>query len=185
MWYVLKDRYLKRRNIKHVHIFAGKLHGSVADLQKHLFEVHGMDKPPETSEGAAKKDNKIVVVMANQSDIATKIHEDIAIKEEPIDSEENVTSASKNEYAEKPDVNFGALVTLENGQTLVLNNKTNKYEKAPESNEDEKQKCDLCDMVLNNKEELQKHLDERRNILYTCDLCSFKACTLEGLIGKY
>ena len=166
-----------------IFFFAGKLHGSVADLQKHLFDVHGMDKPPEASEGAAKEGNKIVVVMAKQSEIATKIHEDIAIKEEPVD-EDNVPSTSGKEYAEKPDVNFGALVTLENGQTLVLNNKTNKYEKPSESNEDEKQKCDLCDMVLNDKEELQKHLDERRNILYTCDLCSFKACTLEGLIGK-
>ena len=76
-----------------------------------------MDKPPEASEGAAKEGNKIVVIMAKQSEIATKIHEDIAIKEEPVD-EDSGPSTSGKEYAEKPDLNFGALVTLETDKHL-------------------------------------------------------------------
>ena len=53
------------------------------------------------------------------------------------------------------------------------------------TNEDSKtlQHCNLCDMVMMNQEEMQKHISERRNVLYSCDICAFKACTLDGLIG--
>ena len=53
------------------------------------------------------------------------------------------------------------------------------------TNEDSKtlQHCNLCDMVMMNQEEMQKHTSERRNVLYSCDICAFKACTLDGLIG--
>ena len=190
----------------------GKLHGSVADLQKHMSDMHGMDKPSD-SEKITPKETKQIVETAPQSEISTKIPDDVKIKEEIIDED-------NSELAEKPKEDFGALVTLEDGESLLLKNKQQQKQlqqqqqlqrkqhlqqqqilkqlqrqrlqqlqqqnlqqlQQKEEASDDRQTCDLCDMILLDKDDLQKHIAERRNVLYTCDCCVWRACTLDGLI---
>ena len=50
----------------------GKLHGSVSDLQKHLSELHGIEKPSDSDKVTPKETSKQIVVTMPANDVKTK-----------------------------------------------------------------------------------------------------------------
>ena len=75
---------------------------------------------------------------------------------------------------------------IEEKEVIEIDDNDDEMADKPNTNENSETRlehCNLCDMVMMNQAEMQKHISERRNILYSCDICSFKACTLDGLIG--